>query len=105
MFTREQYLKSSVGENRHAGPANHRRYYSQFVDAQVITRVVRSIGAERLRKSTDPHFNIPLARWDRLAQNLGPLAINFKSVGDYATQAGLVCVAKEAARQWVEAQK
>jgi len=31
-----------------------------------------------------------------------PIAAPFETFGDYATLGGLVCVAKEAARQWRE---
>lgn len=101
MFTRQEYLATSHDED---GRSNaHRRYHAQFVNPSVIARVVAHIGAHNLRASRDPHFNdIPLSRWDGVARNLGPLAVSFASLGDFATIAGLVCVAKEAARQFVE---
>lgn len=107
MLTRQDYLNDPAhridGGSREAAAALHRRYYAQFVDAGVVARVANAIGRDALFASKDPHFSdIPLPRWDRLAQNLGPLAISFESVGDYATLGGLVCVAKEAARQFVE---
>jgi hypothetical protein len=85
--------------------AAHRRYYGQFVSEATIRRVVQAIGADALRRSTDQHLNdIPLEQWDRLTPHL-PLARRFEAAGDYATLAGLVCVAKEAARQWLEQQQ
>lgn len=98
MYTRSEHM-SHAGDDRQS----HRRYYSQFVTPAVIAQVAACIGADKLRASRDPHFNdIPLHRWDILAQNLGPLGASFQALGDYATLGGLVCVAKEAARQFVE---
>jgi len=96
------HLVSSTPEER---AKVHRQYYSQFVNTATIACVVSYIGADALKASTDPHLNdIPLKRWDTVAQASLPVAVSFKSVGDYATLSGLVCVAKEAARQWLEAQ-
>lgn len=116
-FTRADYLSASRAEQ----PAAHRRYYAQLVDNRTIAQVVAHIGVTRLLASADPHYNdIPLQEWDRICGftmiNYGyargdmtqtrppvfPLATTFESLGDYPTQAGLVCVAKEAARQYVE---
>lgn len=95
MFTRKQYLDDQC---------SHREYYAQLVDERTIATVVATIGADELRASTDPHFNdIPLRRWDVLAAILpNVLAVRFVDLGDYATLGGLVCVAKEAARQFCE---
>ena len=93
-MTREEYLNTPSLEA-------HRTYYGQFVSPRTIAVVVSVIGAERLLGSTDPHFNdIPLKVWDALAPI--PLAVSFLSLGDFPTPAGSVCVAKEAARQFVE---
>ena len=48
-------------------------------------------------------FDTPLRDW-HLVGSVIPIAMNFAALGDYATEAGLVCVAKEAAQQWVEEQ-
>jgi hypothetical protein len=99
MFTRSEYMAAPRAESK----AAHRRYYAQFVSPSVIARVVGAIGADKLRESVDPSFNdISLHSWDAIALNLGPLAISFNSVGDYASLGSLVCVAKEAARQYLE---
>ncbi len=114
-FTRQQYLAQS------REPGAHRRYYAQLVNDRTIAAVVQAIGRTRLLASTDPHYNdIPLQVWDRLCgftmANYGyargdktrmsapafPLAQRFEELNDYPTLAGLVCVAKEAARQYVE---
>lgn len=87
-----------------ASLAAHRRYYSQLVGQSTINHVVRIIGADALMASTHRHFiDIPMRRWDIAIASL-PLAMPFTALGDHATKAGLVCVAKEAASQWVEEQ-
>lgn len=104
-MTRNDYMNSPV-HLVGAGPAEraalHRAYYAQLVTPATINSVVSFIGADALRKSTDEHLNdIPLSRWDQLTKFLP--CKPFKDLGDYATLSGLVCVAKEAARQWIEA--
>ena len=90
MITRKEYM---------SGAATHADYYGQFVTERTRQAVAAAIGADKIRNSTDPHFNdIPLHLWDRLTTSLP--AVSIRSVGDdYPTLAGLVCVAKEAARQ------
>lgn len=88
-----------------ANMARHRAYYAQYVNESTIAAVVRAIGAERLRASTDPHLNdIPLGEWDALTSRL-PHSRRWDELGDYPTVAGLGCIAKEAARQWLEAER
>lgn len=100
-FTRAEYM--ATARDKDDSSRAHRRYYAQLVSPSVIARVVQAIGAATLRASTCPHFNdIPLSRWDAIARNLGPLPVSFATLGDFATLGGLVCVAKEAARQYVE---
>ena len=101
MITRAQYMADSAID----GPAAHRKCYGQFVTPGTISRVVSAIGADVLTASTNPHFNdIPLARWDRLVPML-PGSAGFAKAGDYYTLANGVCLAKEAARQYVESVK
>lgn len=93
-----------VPSDRAASLAVYRRYYSQLVGRSTINHVVRIIGADALMASTHTRFNdIPMKHWDIAIKAL-PIAVNFTVLGDYATEAGLVSVAKEAARQWVEEQ-
>lgn len=95
-MTRAEYLATSTE------PGAFRAYYGQFVDDRTISYVARAIGGDVIKASTDPHLNdIPLKQWDRLTASL-PVAGSFKDRGDYPTIAGLVCVAKEAARQFAE---
>ena len=100
-FTRKDYLAAYHYVPGQESP-EHRRYYGQLVNSATISAVVRHIGADRLKASTDPHFNdIPLREWDLLAPWL-PTEGTFRDLEDFPTKAGFVCVAKEAARQYVE---
>ena len=99
METRKQYLD---------GKCSHREYYSQFVTAGVKSSVLSRVNKERLTNSTDKHLNdIPLSTWDGIGQLIrqepSGLSKRLEAAGDYCTQAGLVCIAKEAARQIADA--
>ena len=103
-YTRAEYMNDS----RQRGPeatAAHRRYFGQFVTPGTIARVLSAIGKDRLTASTDPHLNdIPLKLWDQLTPQL-PGSAGFAKAGDYYTLANGVCLAKEAARQWLDSQE
>lgn len=107
IYTRQQYMQDSTlpdlsPESKAKAMLAHRRYFGQFVTAETISRVVKAIGKERLMASTDPHMNdIPLHLWYRLVPAL-PGSGRFNEAGDYYTLAAGVCLAKEAARQWLE---
>lgn len=102
-YTRAEYMKDAQQEGK--GPsAAHRRYYGQFVNEGTKWRVLAFISLDRLKASTNPHFNdIPLALWDKLTPQL-PGSGGFAKAGDFYTLANGVCLAKEAARQIIEAQ-
>lgn len=112
-ITRTQYLDTASRDDSHD---HHRAYYAQFVNAATIRFVVDRIGGDKILASTDRAFNdIPLALWDELVgvfrvrnnivfgYNPMPVAIKFADVGDIPSTVGLVCVAKEAARQYRDA--
>lgn len=103
-ITRKQHLNTVPAEGTDAEcQAHHRAYYAQLVTPGTVSYVVACIGADNLRASTDPFFNdIPLERWDRLSRIMPITQGGFKRLDDYPTLASLVCVAKEAARQWLE---
>ena len=85
MFTRKQYMNKEC---------THREFYGQFVSPEMIGRVGRIIGRERIKNSKCEHFNdIPLIEWDRLGM--------YNIEGCLSLGNG-VCVHKEAARQIVE---
>lgn len=109
MITRKQYMTKE---------ATHREYYGQFVTPSIIKFVVDRIGQKRIADSTDPHLNdIQLEDWDALEPFIQSVCLN--AVGD-AEEAGWTqtptgrtrkvcwtlstntCIAKEAARQWLD---
>lgn len=100
MMTRQDYRDvASTDETA------YRRYYAQFVSVDMVNAVEKRIGLSRLLASTDPHLNdIPLNEWDRLDSLLVSYGTNhrLKQHGDFITMAGVVCIAKEAARQAIE---
>jgi hypothetical protein len=104
IYTRAQYMADSQQRGPEATAA-HRRYFGQFVTPGTIARVLSGIGRERLMAATDKHLNdIPLSLWDRLTPQL-PGSAGFAKAGDYYTRANGVCLAKEAARQWIDSQE
>jgi hypothetical protein len=83
----------------------HAEYYRQFITPKIEARVLMVITPARLLASRDPYFNdIPLAKWDAVWFGGCPadLGAAMRAAGDFPTMAGLVCVAKQAARQWME---
>jgi hypothetical protein len=94
-YTRQQLLNNEC---------THREYYAQFVTEQFVDRVSSRIGKDELLSSKDKHLNdIPLKIWDAISPPLGTGA-KMRELGDYLTQSGIVCIAKEAARQFLEKQ-
>jgi len=96
MIQRKDYLD---------GKATHRQYYGQFARGGCKFLVLQVVSKEEILSSKDEHLNdIPLPKWDRVFANGCPFWLNtlLKRAGDYPTQAGLVCIAKEAARQIAE---
>ena len=92
-ITRSDYME---------GKASHREFYGQFVNDDVIKVVVASISSKKILGTEDKHFNdISNDFWDRVPMR-HYMPIQFSDVGDFPSQAGLTCVAKEAARQYVE---
>lgn len=90
-YTRTDYLD---------GKCTHKQYYAQYVTNSTVAMVVRHIGAERLVKSTDEHLNdIALKCWDSCP--IPVVGKKMESLGDYLTLSGRVCIAKEAARQYI----
>ena len=84
-YSRDEYM---------AGECSHEEYYGKFVTGYLLQVVSDSIGIDRLKASTDEHFNdIPLEEWDKLVPFTGT-----NSMGHG------VCVLKETARQLLEMQ-
>jgi hypothetical protein len=95
-------------EEKDEGMQKHREFFAQFVNEYVKSVVIQSIGKTKLLTSKDEHFNdIPLRYWDRLEGALRPLIIRRHkeiNIGKFYSLSDVVCVAKEAARQVVEAE-
>jgi hypothetical protein len=90
MITRKEYMN---------GDCTHSEYYAQFVNESVKDTVVKYIGLDVLRASTDEHLNdIPLQSWDNLPL-YAYLGEQFRACGDFPTMAGAVCLYKTAAKQ------
>jgi len=103
---REEYMAVSLEEQ----PAAHRQYYAQFVTPMIKQLVLTHFDSATLVKSykRDAFFNTsltPMKEWDLLGSCVGykkDIVQKLKECGDYLTQAGWVCILKEAARQIVE---
>jgi hypothetical protein len=95
---RSDYLAASQEDM----PAAHRTYYAQFVDHDVIELVLCRIGSETLHHT--PHLDlIPLRRWDNMAPAIWALTRQRLAMyGEPASMGTAVCIAKEAARQYLE---
>ena len=102
-ITRREHLSAfnDAMPDRETTRKLHEQYYAQFVDENIKARVLEVIGLARLDKSNDPLFNdIPLHLWDAVIPSVPSyLGDKMRKAGDFPTPAGLVCVAKEAARQ------
>lgn len=100
MIKRSEYVNGRV---------NHQAYYGQFVTPAVIDLVRTYIGEDKIKKSTDPHFNdIPLRHWDAMSGQIGYLVGHLLGEANGSTRGAYslsdtVCVAKEAARMIKEA--
>lgn len=99
MITRKQLI--DFDGSREERERMHRAYYAQFLTPALIDHVRRAVTLERILKSEDPHFNdVPLHVWDAVFYAV-PADVDRKirEAGDYPTLAGMVCLAREAARQ------
>jgi hypothetical protein len=99
-MTREEYMNSKTDDA-------HRTYYGQFVDQYVSRLVKRYIGLNKIRQSTDKHFNdIPLSIWDGLHGLCWGLAGKQARIfGESKSLCFTICVLKEAALQLKETSK
>lgn len=101
-MTHKEYMNSTSGLNvsREEAHRIHRTYHAQYVGPFQKRIVTQFIGVEKIKASTDPHFNdIPLAHWDGLAHALNIDTKLMKENGDFLTLGNAVCIAKEAATQ------
>ena len=105
MITRKEYMDAGNG-------TLHHEYYIQFATKASRDLVLRTIGAEAIMASNDPHFNdIPLKRWDAMHdtlrgtinQRLKGQAENFEIRRFGWSMSDAVCVAKAIAQEYKEA--
>lgn len=93
MITRQEYLNNSS--------ELHNAYHEQFVTYRIKQIVLANVTLTELLSSTDKYLNdINIGRWDSIGYQFNNSDLNKKmrDCGDYTTQAGLVCIAKAAAR-------
>lgn len=96
MISRSEYV---------AGNVSHDEYYGQFV-TDALLQVVKSRFGEALQGSRDEHFNdIPLQRWDAVAEYLGDISPDIvRAIAKANGSGGIslsdkVCVLKRAAKR------
>lgn len=90
-FTRQDYLDDKC---------SHAEYYRQFATTAMKHRVKQSGIIEASQKNKQP-----LERWDACWGQLVPACVGklMHQAGDYATTAGMVCLAKLIAADEAEA--
>ncbi len=98
-FTREQLFNNEC---------THAEYYSDFVTPHIKNIVGSYFKAGELAEAlkADQHLNtIALSKWDNIGRSVLNMSLGLSKIckdkGDVLTQAGLVCICKEAARQIV----
>ena len=104
MITRKEYMNPRQGDDK-ARYIAHREYYAQFVGHGTRALVQHRIGLARLKESKDLALNdIPLSEWDSIGFSISGPTLNSRMIehGDCVSMAGLVCIAKEAARQIID---
>jgi hypothetical protein len=95
MKTRQEYLSQKC---------TYDDYYGQFVTPAIQKAVATRIGIDRLKRAyaEDEHLNtIPLATWDSFSRVIAVSSVldKMKEAGDFLSLAGIVCIAKRAAKQ------
>jgi hypothetical protein len=92
MKTRREYIQ---------GLMSHREYYGQFVGEELKQGLLFELGKEAIVNATDDQFNnIRLITWDTLyCTRAGAITDRLVACGDFPSMAGLLCIAKEGARQ------
>ncbi len=99
MKTRQQYLN---------GECTHREFYEQFVNEEIKQAILNRYSIIELKKAYEENnsFNsIRLSSWDGMASFLRydhELCNKIKEHGDFLTNAGAVCILKEAAKQIID---
>lgn len=107
-MTRSEYMAaiSANHGNKAATTAIHRAYYAQFVTRAMRERVIWAFGINQLAAEyrRDEHLSgFDLGAWDALAAVTLASDKLLRDCGDFPTDAGRVCMLKEAAIQAIEA--
>jgi hypothetical protein len=105
--TRKEYLRAytMAYPDKAAAFKAHRDYFAQFVAPETIIEVAHRFGTRLIESIDQQYFNdIDIALWHSFSLRI-TLAITFGDAGTFGTESDYVCVAKEAARQWVEQQE
>lgn len=92
MWTRKDYLDKKC---------SHKEYYDQFVNVEILSYIKAALG-DRIRKSTDPHFNdIPIGTWDCRVETIHLLVSKdlIRETGQGWSLSSGVSIAKAAARR------
>lgn len=98
------------------GKYSFNEYYRQFVTPEILDRVSKAIGVDRIKASTDEHLNdIPMKEWDAIFGGVfrsGQIVVQptvprdimttLKEADEIASMATLCCIAKQAARKLIE---
>jgi hypothetical protein len=85
---------------------SHEEYYAPFLSERMENVVLSRIGLERIRASTDPHFNdIPLQEWDNLPYLSGVGEVYREKTGDWMTISTWVSMYKQAAHRIKQMEK
>lgn len=96
MFTRQDYQD---------GNCTHRAYYGQFATPRHKAILLDAFGLMRLQRAVEADNSlrdIPLSKWDALADKLNPPPLEAGEASKNWTKAQAVCVLKETAKQLVE---
>jgi hypothetical protein len=109
MTRKEFWTRFEADRSKEAHEALHHEYYIQFATDRTRRLVENTIGVDRIKASTDPHFNdIPLGEWDRMEMRvrdtidrakLGQAEPTGKPGSFMWSLSTAVCVAKAVARE------
>lgn len=89
VYTRKDYMSSKC---------THREYYGQLVTQSIKDHLNCAIPDSIAQSTHEVFSDISLDTWDRIGATYD-LRNEFESLGDFRTQAGIICVLKEAAQQ------
>lgn len=90
MFTRKNYLEKKC---------THSQYYNQFLNENLENYIADYIGKEAILKSNFENFSdIELTKFE-VCHTAG-VNQKMRELGDYLTLSGVVCINKQACKNW-----